>query len=500
MSIKTLLLPRKTPVIIFSYCKICMYRFLECLEKFWMYHPALRFSLLFSIGFMGNSWLLLPRLFLFFFCRYRNHLFLSFLLPCLGWVHIQVHKPSYPLRKGITEGIGYFIPTSLRELPKGGYFYKGYFSTFISKEKKITKNVPCTIVFRGKNRPSADYSYILQGSLTLTEQKIPRFKQDKSWQWIIGKKNLCLHEFRYRQKKKIKKYLSQKIPHTHAKSLMSSLATGEVDNLFLRFGFTRLGLSHLLAISGFHFALVISLASFLCKKFFPKNFFLLILLSIACAYFLFLGMSPSVFRAWLLVVLYIFASFFAKQARPMNIIGVVLGVNLLLSPMDIFHLGFQLSYLSYSAIILLFPIVHKYLSCIIQNHTEENFSFCTNISHKVLLYFRSAMGVNIAVHIVIFPLLLYYFGKFPLYSLIYNLFIPLIISLVMYFLFLALLFPYLFIFLEKTLIYLLRIILYPPTIFEWTVYGKGPPLDCTLIYLCIIFLGGAYLIQKVKKI
>lgn len=44
---------------------------------------------------------------------------------------------------------------------------------------------------------------------------------------------------------------------------------------------------------------------------------------------------------------------------------------------------------------------------------------------------RKALGVNLAVYILCFPLALYVFGSFPLLSLYYNLFIPLVIGAIL---------------------------------------------------------------------
>src|SRR5690606_38430373 len=89
---------------------------------------------------------------------------------------------------------------------------------------------------------------------------------------------------------------------------------------------------------------------------------------------------------------------------------------LVFAPNYLFDVGFQLSYLAILGIILLYPILnHYYLS-----------------SNKWFNYVLQYVYVSIAAQLFTMPFTLYYFGQFPNYFLVANLFIALPSMLVMY--------------------------------------------------------------------
>jgi predicted membrane metal-binding protein len=53
-------------------------------------------------------------------------------------------------------------------------------------------------------------------------------------------------------------------------------------------------------------------------------------------------------------------------------------------------------------------------------------------------YLKNALSMMLAVNIITFPLLIYYFGYVPLLSFLYNLFIPFLVTFSMFFLILSL--------------------------------------------------------------
>jgi hypothetical protein len=70
---------------------------------------------------------------------------------------------------------------------------------------------------------------------------------------------------RYKWKRSLSRYLHTKIQNKEVADLYFSLSSGEAPPSFMRFQFQKLGLSHLLAISGFHFGLILCIFSFLLR-------------------------------------------------------------------------------------------------------------------------------------------------------------------------------------------------------------------------------------------
>ena len=65
-----------------------------------------------------------------------------------------------------------------------------------------------------------------------------------------------LVEWRYLSKAWISKKIHLLFSQTHVGDLITALTVGTLDDRMLKFDFGRLGLQHILAISGFHFGLL----------------------------------------------------------------------------------------------------------------------------------------------------------------------------------------------------------------------------------------------------
>ena len=75
------------------------------------------------------------------------------------------------------------------------------------------------------------------------------------------------------------------------------------EDRLMQFEFGRFGLQHIMAISGFHFAILAGFFSFGLHLMLNRrvaNAFLIALLS---TYFVFLGAGPSILRAWMTILI-----------------------------------------------------------------------------------------------------------------------------------------------------------------------------------------------------
>ncbi len=105
------------------------------------------------------------------------------------------------------------------------------------------------------------------------------------------------------------------------------------------------GISHHLARSGLHLMIFILawhlLLSVLPLPFLFKNILIVIL---TCIYYILTPPSISFIRAFLLLLFYKFCSFFDWQINPVHLISVVCFLTLLVNPLQLFYLDFQLSF------------------------------------------------------------------------------------------------------------------------------------------------------------
>ena len=127
-------------------------------------------------------------------------------------------------------------------------------------------------------------------------------------------------------------------------------------------------------------------------------------------------MSPPILRAGIMISFFVFSVVINRKQISLNTLAASALFILLFAPNYLFDVGFQLSYLAILGIILLYPILKDY--------------YLT--SNKWINYVLEYVYVSIAAQLFTLPLTLYYFGQFPNYFLLANLFIALPSTLIMY--------------------------------------------------------------------
>lgn len=225
----------------------------------------------------------------------------------------------------------------------------------------------------------------------------------------------CIKKSRFFfMQKKCKSYLRQKIelwyPQKIVQEFITSLLIGEKTSNNLSSTFRRIGCSHLLAISGFHFGLIAFFAHCILLPFFSlKPRMCLLMLTLFC-YLLFIGSAASALRAFLFSFVYTFAPIFERKNSPINTLGIALGLSICIAPLKVLDIGFQLSFLATAAILLFYKPIKQ---CIVGT-----------ASFKPWRFLLDAIALNLAVHLALFPVMLAIFHQLPLHSFLYNLFFP----------------------------------------------------------------------------
>ncbi|MEX6627120.1 ComEC/Rec2 family competence protein [Tenacibaculum salmonis] len=196
-------------------------------------------------------------------------------------------------------------------------------------------------------------------------------------------------------------------------SVINALLLGERKDISksLIQSYTNAGAIHILAISGLHIGILLLMLSYLLKPIerlknglLIKSLFLIILLWM----FAFIaGLSASVVRA---VTMFTFIaigdSFKKKKIVEYSLISSMFFL-LLIKPLFLFDVGFQLSYMAVFGIIWIQPVLYKLW--------QPKFWLLNN--------FWSLLTVSIAAQVGILPISLYYFHQFPVLFIISNLLI-----------------------------------------------------------------------------
>ncbi|MFT5822770.1 MAG: competence protein ComEC [Crocinitomix sp.] len=173
--------------------------------------------------------------------------------------------------------------------------------------------------------------------------------------------------------------------------------------------FSSAGAMHVLAVSGLHVGIVMLIFSFLLKpvKRLPNGRILFIVLVVICIWFyaLITGMSSSVLRAAVMFSFVIIGKELERESSVYQSIMVSAFLLVLIEPLIIFQVGFQLSYLAVLGIVFLQPKIYNL--------------FYTK--YFLLDKVWQISSVSIAAQLATFPLGLYYFHQFPNFFMLSNL-------------------------------------------------------------------------------
>jgi competence protein ComEC len=249
--------------------------------------------------------------------------------------------------------------------------------------------------------------------------------------------------------------------------------------------------------------LLASYVGFILRLVFPHKTALILLLFFLTGYFILLGNSPPVQRAWITISVFLVGMLTNLRCTPINALGFALIVEVLLYPPVITHIGFHLSFLCTWAILEVYPLMRKLLSrwLPIRAFDEvKKMDLWNQHGYIAASMIRESIALNFSVHLTALPALLCLFHKFPLLSIVYNLFFPIGASLVFLLMLVALCFSILFPFLGTFLSHLCTILTsgllnlasHPPAIADIYIRVNSFPLSLVVIFLTV----GVYVLFK----
>ena len=243
-----------------------------------------------------------------------------------------------------------------------------------------------------------------------------------------------------------------------------------------------IGLSHIFAMSGLHIGLVIVIFYFIFKKTVKNKRLIEILLLISITlYYLSVKESPSFTRAYIMAVVYLLGKLFYEKVDLRKTLFVSAIISILINPIAIFSVSFQLSYGAMIAITYIFPYVRKI------NYKK----------FKILDYILFTSTIQI----FLIPITVYYFSTVQVLSLISNLiFLPLA-SFYITINYIALFLENFYLsFLLKPIIEILyKILIYLIDLFSELLYLSVEYENKKLIYIYIVVFVIIIICKNVKK-
>ena len=260
-----------------------------------------------------------------------------------------------------------------------------------------------------------------------------------SWKWQKTKVSLSQLSQLERMKLTFLKYRSQLLAHLRstavadddAYAVVAAMALGDKSALTqdLKDVYSVTGASHVLALSGLHLGIIYTLLSlFVFRRRWQVASQVIIILSVWAFVFL-VGMSTSVMRSAMMLSVYALLSLGHRDRMSVNTLAFTAIVMLMISPISLFDVGFQMSYLAVLSILLFIPLM------------EHVFTAEYLMSHRMVRWLWGMVAVSLSAQIGTAPLIAYYFGRFSCYFLLTNFIVIPAAMLILYLSFIAFLIP-----------------------------------------------------------
>lgn len=210
----------------------------------------------------------------------------------------------------------------------------------------------------------------------------------------------------------------RRLPQDEA-ALLATLSLGHRSALptTLRQQFSEVGVSHVLALSGLHLGILVGLLLYVCprRRRWRAAYYGVVILMIV-AFCLLAGLPASLLRAGGMAVFMLLSRVVNRRSRMLQSLFVVTFVLLLVSPLSLLDIGFQLSFLSVLFIGLFMPSLQRRLA-----HWPR---WAKWVAVPLCLSTVAQVGT--------LPLVLHTFHQFPVYFWLANLLVVPLVTWLLY--------------------------------------------------------------------
>lgn len=255
--------------------------------------------------------------------------------------------------------------------------------------------------------------------------------------------------------------INNKVKDSTTNALLKAMIVGEEKDIDpnTREAYSDTGIIHIVSISGAHVAIIFAAIGFLfglIKSKSNNGLKMLLSLAIIWLYVLLAGASTPALRAATMFSILAIGNVSNQRANPLNQLFSTAFILLLVQPMWLFSIGFQLSFVAVLSLIIFYvPLASLFKP-----------------TNKIALFFTNAIAASVAAEILVAPLVAYYFHSFPVMFILANV----LASLTM----------------GAMLVLGVLLILFAKISFLATL------ISTILIYFSIVFHKGIFLLQQVE--
>ena len=243
--------------------------------------------------------------------------------------------------------------------------------------------------------------YLIFGTVNQTTKAEDRGQNLNFGQKIIA--NLYYVSIRFEEA------LNSVLPEPHA-SLASGLILGIKRNIPQEFkdALSVTGLTHIIALSGFNVTILVTIFADSLVMYLGRRKVFIFGLLLIISFVVLTGAASSVVRAGIFSLLLLFGKTLGRRGDFTNIMLLVAVIMIIINPFVLYNdVGFQLSFLAFSGLVFLSPIIEKYID-----------------SKKYLVWMpdllKTTLTATLGAQIAVFPLIMVIFGRVSLIAPISN--------------------------------------------------------------------------------
>ncbi len=226
-------------------------------------------------------------------------------------------------------------------------------------------------------------------------------------------------DFSFFTRLKIVQMINELLP-TEEAALLKGMLVGDRTSFTeeMQEDFSRSGLSHLVAVSGLHVAILLMGLTYILHLLRINKKIINIICVVAIIFFIqIVGGTPSVLRAGIMAIIFLLASLVNRQSDALTSLFISALLMLIYNPMFVFSVGFQLSFCATVSLIVFYQPVYTRLSFLQDK-----------LIHKKIYEILIA---SIVVQIGIIPLTAFYFNGLSIVSIGANLVVVPFVSIVL---------------------------------------------------------------------
>jgi len=333
-----------------------------------------------------------------------------FCVACLGTLLFS--SLVYQAPCGPFEGSVRIHPLSLRK--SRSLFSSGWLLKARAEAPGVRHFPVVLFVSKEAELPLLDRDYMLEAKI----DPEGRLRWEGPWRPIEGSR--CFEELRVRIKRWIRAHRKDPL----ATDLLLGEGTGELD-------FGRLGLSHIMAVSGFHFSLLAFALLFALRLILPRFAASVLVALFLTLYLWLIGAGPAGQRAYVMALFALLAPHVGRACSSLNAFGAALLFVVLRDPSAIAQLGFQLSFAVTGSILLFYAPIKRRLERLFPRRQLAQSVGNPPLLVAAVSFLRSSLALMASVHLAALPLTLMHFHRFAALSLLYNLVVPPMVALIL---------------------------------------------------------------------